>query len=161
MEAGILEQDDNKTAFLETLLLIERLHRRFLDVLKTELDRLGRDDINNVQSLILYNIGDGEITVGELTNRGYYLGSNVSYNVKKLVENTYLAQERSPYDRRSVRIRLTDKGQALRQEINDLFERQVEEIFGANVLSPETAASVNDSLRILERFWSEQIRFRA
>ncbi len=96
--------------YYESILLIERLHRHFLEVLKTELDRLGIQDINNVQSLILYNIGEDEMTVGELTARGYYLGSNVSYNVKKMVENGYLGQERSPHDRRSVRVRLSEKG---------------------------------------------------
>ena len=94
-----------KQSYLETIRLIERLHRRFLDVIKTELDRLGIEDINNVQTLILSNISNEQLTVGELTARGYYLGSNVSYNVKKLVENGYLNQERSPHDRRMTRVR--------------------------------------------------------
>ena len=83
-----------KQTYLELIQLIERLHRQFLEVVKAELDRLGFEDINNVQSLILANIGEEDLTVGELTYRGYYLGSNVSYNVKKLVENGYLMQER-------------------------------------------------------------------
>ena len=111
--------------YYDSILLIERLHRHFLEVLKTELDRLGIQDINNVQSLILYNIGDDELTVGELTARGYYLGSNVSYNVKKMVENGYLGQERSPHDRRSVRVRLSDQGLDLRDKISNMFERQL------------------------------------
>ena len=94
------------TAYYESIQLIERLHRHFLDVLKVELDKKGMQDINNVQSMILYNIGDDELTVGELTIRGYYLGSNVSYNVKKMVENGYLVQERSVHDKRSIRVRL-------------------------------------------------------
>ena len=73
--------------YFEAITLVERLHRQFLDVLKIELERAGIQDINNVQSLILYNIGEDELTVGELTARGYYLGSNVSYNLKKMVEN--------------------------------------------------------------------------
>ena len=79
-----------KDSYLEAIKLIERLHRQFLEVVKTELDRNGIEDINNVQALILFNIGSDELTVGELTNRGYYLGSNVSYNVRKMVENGYL-----------------------------------------------------------------------
>ena len=97
-----------KQSYLETIRLIERLHRRFLDVIKTELDRLGIEDINNVQTLILSNISNEQLTVGELTARGYYLGSNVSYNVKKLVENGYLIQERSPHDRRMSRVRVSE-----------------------------------------------------
>ena len=98
-----------KQSYLETIRLIERLHRRFLDVIKTELDRLGIEDINNVQTLILSNISNEQLTVGELTARGYYLGSNVSYNVKKLVENGYLNQERSPHDRRMTRVRVSER----------------------------------------------------
>src|SRR5436189_4440354 len=94
-----------KDKYLQTTRLIERLHRRFLDVIKSELDRLGIEDINNVQTLILYNIGNENLTIGELTNRGYYLGSNVSYNIKKLVESEYLVQERSPHDKRSIKVK--------------------------------------------------------
>src|SRR5439155_16679007 len=100
--------------YLEVISLVERLHRHFLEVVKLELDGLGIHDINNVQSLVLFNIGDAEMTVGDLTLRGCYLGSNVSYNVKKLVENGYLVQERSTYDRRSVHIMLTEKGRSIR-----------------------------------------------
>src|SRR3984957_1952521 len=119
-------EEDVKATYIETILLIERLHRRFLDVIKTELDRLKIEDINNVQTLILYNINSEQLTIGELTNRGYYLGSNVSYNVKKLVENAYLVQERAPHDKRSTRIRLSDKGLQLCKKIDDLYQRNVE-----------------------------------
>ena len=79
-----------RPVYLEALTLVERLHRRLLDVIKDEFDRRGRADINSVQALLLYNIGDKELTAGELRTRGYYLGSNVSYNLKKLVEMGYL-----------------------------------------------------------------------
>ena len=149
----------DKDVYLASLLLIERLHRRLLDVLKAELDRIGRADINNVQALILYNIGDDELTVGELTYRGYYLGSNVSYNVKKLVENDYLRQERSQHDRRSVRVKLSDKGMALRDEVNELFERQIGKLFAPGALPSAQVAAMNDTLRRLERFWSAEVQF--
>ena len=114
-----------KQSYLETIRLIERLHRRFLDVIKTELDRLGIEDINNVQTLILSNISSEQLTVGELTARGYYLGSNVSYNVKKLVENDYLTQERSPHDRRMTRVKVSQKGSgALRARRRALSEER-------------------------------------
>ena len=105
------------TPYYDSIQLIERLHRHFLDVLKVELDRKGIQDINNVQGMILFNIGDDELTVGELTIRGYYLGSNVSYNVKKMVENEYLIQERSVHDKRSIRVKLSEKGTNLKKII--------------------------------------------
>ena len=97
-----------RPVYLESLTLVERLHRRLLDVIKDEFDRRGRSDVNSVQALLLYNIGDKELTAGELRTRGYYLGSNVSYNVKKLVEMGYLHHARSRVDRRSVRISLAE-----------------------------------------------------
>ena len=148
------------STYREALLLIERLHRLFLDVLKAEIDRTGRSDVNNVQALILYNIGDGEITIGELTNRGYYLGSNVSYNVKQLTNNEYIVQERSPHDRRAVRVRLSEKGRALRDDVNALFQRHVEGLFGGSDISLEDLEALNTKLKRIERFWSDQFHFR-
>src|SRR5262252_3743424 len=113
-------------AYLEVISLIERLHRNFLEVVKLELEGLGIHDINNVQGMMLYNIGDAEMTVGELTLRGCYLGSNVSYNVKKMVENGYLTQERSLHDRRSIRVRLTEKGVKLRDRVSVMHQRHQE-----------------------------------
>jgi len=114
-----------QTAYMDVIALVERLHRQFLEVVKLELDTNSVHDINNVQAMILYNIGDMEMTVGELTLRGCYLGSNVSYNVKKMLENGYIVQERSPHDRRSVRVRLTEKGLALHEKINKMHERHI------------------------------------
>jgi DNA-binding MarR family transcriptional regulator len=138
--------------YLEAIKLIERLHRQFLEVVKTELDRRGTEDINNIQALILFNIGDDELTVGELMNRGYYLGSNVSYNVRKMVENNYLIQERSTHDRRSIRVRLSDKGLELCGQISDMFDRHAGALEQANIDHDELrGASV--AYGQLERFW--------
>jgi DNA-binding MarR family transcriptional regulator len=146
------------TPYYESIQLIERLHRHFLDVLKVELDRKGVQDINNVQSMILYNIGDDELTVGELTIRGYYLGSNVSYNVKKMVENDYLVQERSVHDKRSIRVRLSEKGIALKDTITDMFRRHEEKIANTE-LTPERLSEMNQTLKMVERFWASQTNF--
>jgi DNA-binding MarR family transcriptional regulator len=102
--------DHIRPQYLEALTLVERLHRRLLDVIKDEFDRRGRSDINSVQALLLYNIGDKELTAGELRTRGYYLGSNVSYNLKKLVEMAFLDHQRSRVDRRSVRYQAHRQG---------------------------------------------------
>src|SRR5258706_5051466 len=112
--------------YLEVISLVERLHRHFLEVVKLELDGLQIHDINNVQALMLFNIGDAEMTVGELILRGCYLGSNVSYNVKKMVENGYLDQERSAHDRRTIHVRLTDKGRKLCDRLTQMHRRQAE-----------------------------------
>ena len=147
-----------KQSYLETIRLIERLHRRFLDVIKTELDRLGIEDINNVQTLILSNISSEQLTVGELTARGYYLGSNVSYNVKKLVENGYLNQERSPHDRRMTRVRVSEKGLELCQRIDDLYRRNAADL-ERDVVGQEQLAAANQLLSALERYWSNYINY--
>lgn len=147
-----------KQSYLETIRLIERLHRRFLDVIKTELDRLGIEDINNVQSLILSNISSEQLTVGELTARGYYLGSNVSYNVKKLVENGYLNQERSPHDRRMTRVRVSEKGLELCNRIDELYQTNASEL-EREVIAREQLTSTNQVLSALERYWSNYISY--
>jgi DNA-binding MarR family transcriptional regulator len=147
-----------KQSYLETIRLIERLHRRFLDVIKTELDRLGIEDINNVQTLILSNISNEQLTVGELTARGYYLGSNVSYNVKKLVENGYLNQERSPHDRRMTRVRVSEKGLDLCDRIDELYQTNASQL-ERDVIAGEQLASTNQVLSALERYWSNYITY--
>jgi DNA-binding MarR family transcriptional regulator len=139
-------------AYLEVISLIERLHRHFLEVVKLELEGLGIHDINNVQGMMLFNIGDAEMTVGELTLRGCYLGSNVSYNVKKMVENGYLVQERSLHDRRSIRVRLTGKGTRLRDQVSVMLQRQLEMLSQATINMDDLQA-VGMTLRRLERFW--------
>jgi len=138
--------------YLEVISLVERLHRHFLEVVKLELDGIGIHDINNVQGLMLFNIGDAEMTVGELTLRGCYLGSNVSYNVKKMVENGYLVQERSVHDRRSIHVKLTDKGRALRDQLSGMHRRHIE-MLSQTAVTDEDLQGVIVTLKRLERFW--------
>jgi DNA-binding MarR family transcriptional regulator len=145
--------------YLETLALVERLHRLMLDVIKDEFERLSLLEINPVQALLLYNIGDNEVTAGELKSRGYYQGSNVSYNLKKLVELGYMHHKRSEVDRRSVRVRLTEKGRRVRAILSDLFGRHAEIAEARALFDAAALEDVNATLRRLERFWSDQIRY--
>jgi DNA-binding MarR family transcriptional regulator len=154
------EAEDLKGRYLVSLKLIERLHRLLLDVIKDEFERLGRVDVNSVQALLLYNIGDAELTAGELTSRGYYLGSNVSYNLKKLVDAGYINHQRSTTDRRSVRVRLTDKGQEVCQVVNGLYQRQLKSLQQVGGIGPGELETLNKALIRLERFWSDQIRYQ-
>lgn len=147
------------SSYLETLSIVERLHRLLLDVLKDEFERLGLLDINSVQALLLFNIGDNEVTAGELKSRGYYQGSNVSYNLKKLVETGYMHHQRCAIDRRSVRVKLTDKGQNVRNVINELFQKHAEGILGKEVVGIDAMENINMSLRKVERYWTDQIRY--
>ena len=149
-----------KPLYLEALTLVERLHRRLLDVIKDEFDRAGRSDVNSVQALLLSNIGDSELTAGELRTRGYYLGSNVSYNLKKLVEMGYIHHQRSRMDRRSVRVSLTDKGREVADIVNHLYDRHIRSIDQVGGIGADDFHSLNRSLQRLERFWTDQILYR-
>ena len=149
-----------RPVYMEALTLVERLHRRLLDVIKDELDRRDRGDVNSVQALLLYNIGDKELTASELRTRGYYLGSNVSYNVKNLVEMGYLHHARSRIDRRSVRISLTPKGKEVHDIVSDLYEKHAMTVEQIGGVSSEEFKVLNTSLSRLERFWTDQIRYR-
>jgi DNA-binding MarR family transcriptional regulator len=155
-----LRFDNIQPLYLEALTLVERLHRRLLDVIKDEFDRRGRADINAVQALLLFNIGDKELTAGELRTRGYYLGSNVSYNLKKLVEMGFLDHQRSRVDRRSVRIKLTDKGREVRNTVDELYKKHVRTVEQVGGINADEFAVLNKSLQRLERFWTDQILYR-
>src|SRR5208283_5776301 len=152
--------DHIRPHYLEALTLVERLHRRLLDVIKDEFDRRGRADINSVQALLLYNIGDKELTAGELRTRGYYLGSNVSYNVKKLVDLAFLHHARSRIDRRSVRISLTEKGKEIHRIVAGVYEKHARTVEQIGGIPCDDLARVNVSLQRLERYWSDQIKYR-
>ena len=154
------ENRDVKPNYLRSLRLIELLHHLLLDVIKDEFKRVGRSEVNGVQALLLYNIGNSEVTAGELKSRGYYLGSNVSYTLKKLVEAGYVHHERSDTDRRSVRIRLTDKGKEICSIIDALYGRQMQSLGEAGGVFGEDLRALNQTLARLERFWADQIRYR-
>ncbi|WP_069299480.1 MarR family winged helix-turn-helix transcriptional regulator [Neptunicoccus sediminis] len=146
-------------SYLETLSMVERLHRLLLDVIKDEFERLGLLDINSVQALLLFNIGDNEVTAGELKSRGYYQGSNVSYNLKKLVEAGYMHHHRCEIDRRAVRVRLTSRGREIRSIVTDLFERHAGGMVGHDVIGDVGLKNINTVLRRVERYWTDQIRY--
>ena len=151
---------DLKERYLVSLKLVERLHRLLLDVVKDEFDRLGRTDLNSVQALLMYNIGDAEVTAGELTGRGYYLGSNVSYNLKKLVDAGFISHQRSTTDRRSVRVSLTDKGLDVYNVVAGLYQRQLGSLEQVGGVGNDDLETLNKSLVRLERFWTDQIRYQ-
>lgn len=154
------EESALKAQYLVALKMIERLHRLLIDVIKDEFDRMGRTDVNSVQALLLFNMGDAELTAGELRSRGHYLGSNVSYNLKKLVDCGYIHHQRSDTDRRSVRVRLTEKGREITEIVNLLFERQMVTIEKVGGVSVSDLKTMNQTLLRLERFWGDQIRYR-
>ncbi|MCB9993671.1 MAG: winged helix DNA-binding protein [Hyphomicrobiaceae bacterium] len=162
--AQVLSPDEDsaklKPLYLEAVTRVERLHRRLLDLIKDEFDRMGWDDINPVQALLMFNIGNSELTAGELRSRGYYLGSNVSYNLKKLVETGYIFQERSRTDRRSIRIRLSPKGEEVAEVIDELYDRHLKSIEKVGGLGGGDFESLNLSLGRLERFWIDQILYK-
>ena len=153
------ETDAFLTSYLDTLSLVERLHRLLLDVIKDEFERLGHLDINAVQALLLFNIGENEVTAGELKTRGYYQGSNVSYNLKKLVESGYMHHQKCEIDRRAVRVRLTEKGRTIRQVVSDLFDRHASGVVDREVIGAGQIQDINNTLRRLERYWTDQIRY--
>lgn len=156
---GVATDRGYMTHYLDALALVERLHRLLLDVIKDEFERVGALEINAVQALLLFNIGDNEVTAGELKSRGYYQGSNVSYNLKKLVDMGYMHHQRCAIDRRSVRVRLTEKGRHIRDLVATLFERHAEGLQAKGVLGIEELLDITHSLKRVERYWGDQIRY--
>ena len=150
---------DILSGYLETLALVERLHRLLLDVIKDEFERIGRFEISPVQALLLFNIGTKTMTAGELRNRGYYQGSNVSYNLKKLVEAGFIHHQRSDVDRRAVRVRLTEAGLEVHAIVADLLRRHAEDLSTDQWLKGRGIEGMNADLRLVERYWTEEIRY--
>lgn len=147
------------TSYLDSLTLVERLHRLLLDVIKDEFERVGVLEINAVQALLLFNVGDNEVTAGELKTRGYYQGSNVSYNLKKLVDMGFMHHNRSEIDRRSVRVSFTQKGRDVRKVVSKLFATHAAGLMTKGVLDHRGIDDITMSLRRVERYWTEQIRY--
>ena len=138
--------------------LVERLHRRYLDVIRLQLSQSALDDINSVQALLLMNVGGAEVSIRELVDRGYYIGSNVTYNVRHLVEAGYATQSRSERDRRSVKIRLTDKGLDVCRVLNEMEAKHLRAMAHVGQNDAQLTAA-RDALRGLERVWSDSIQF--
>lgn len=153
-------EDEFKSIYLQMLRRLERLHRLLLDVIREEFERGGRDDLKPVQALLIYNIGGRELTAGELRAHGLYLGSNVTYNLKKLVAAGYVEQSRSRKDRRTTHIRLTEQGRQVCATIDRLYDRQLRAVGEVGGLAADEMARMNENLHRLERFWQDQIRFR-
>ena len=139
--------------------MIERLHSFLLDVIKDEFERLGVLEINTVQALLLFNIGENEVTAGELRSRGYYQGSNVSYNLKKASRFRIWHHQRCEMDRRSVRVKLTAKGRDIKDTLSQLFVKHVDILETRADLSSQHVDTITKGLKSLERFWTDQIRY--
>ncbi len=155
-----VKRQNIKSRYMEALTLIERLHRRLLDVIKDDFERSGEKEVNPVQALLLYNISSSELTAGELKTRGHYQGSNVSYNLKKLVEAGYVNHERSNSDKRSVRVSLTPKGLEVRGRVDAMYNRQLQAIEEVVGFSVDEFDRMNKALTRLERYWTDQILYR-
>jgi DNA-binding MarR family transcriptional regulator len=135
--------------------LIERMHRRFLDVVRIELGRLGVKDISPVQAMMLDNIGDEEVSVSRLIERGYYLGSNASYNLKQLVDGGYVDRHASARDRRAAQLKVSIKGRRILDALGKLNAHMAESL----IQDAKDIEATWRTLRHLEHRWSESVRF--
>ena len=147
-------------SFLKSLSLLEQAHRRLHDVVKDDLERGGERSLTGVQALLIYEIGEGEAAASVLRARGAFAGTSLSYNVKKLQEGGYLVQTRSEDDKRTVTLRLTDRGLKVRQRVEKLFDKQAGALEPTASVRPDDLTQLNKTMSRLERFWSDQIRFR-
>ena len=138
--------------------MIERLHRRMLDVIRFELEQAGVSDINPAQALMLTKIEGREVALRDIIERGYYIGLNASYNVKQLVEADYVVQKRSAHDKRSVKVSLTEKGEELCKKLVEFNSTQSARLAGSKEETAQLNATI-DIPRNLENSWSEYLRY--
>lgn len=154
------EGQDVEQSFLKALNLLEQAHRRLHDVVKDRLERAGERSLTGVQALLIYEIGETETPASALRARGSFAGTSMSYNVKKLQEGGYLVQSRSNDDRRTVRLKLTPSGKAVRAKVQDLFEKQATALEPTASVRADDLEHFNKTAARLERFWSDQIRYQ-
>lgn len=159
-ELQVTADFSNAESFLKSLSLLEQAHRRLHDVVKDDLERGGERSLTGVQALLLYEIGEGETPASVLRARGAFAGTSLSYNVKKLQEGGYLIQTRSEDDKRTVTLRLTERGHKVRDRVSSLFEKQAGALEPTASVRPDDLVQLNKTISRLERFWSDQIRFR-
>jgi len=155
-----VDNDTQISVYKNALSLVERLHRQLLDVVKDDLDKCGHEELTPVQALLIYNIGEHEWSAGELRAKGCYLGSNVSYNLKKLHELEYVESKKSPFDKRQIKLRLTANGRAVRDQLDIMFERHAKTVHPVGGVDCNALEGANKTLSRLERFWSDQIKYR-
>ncbi len=141
--------------FVRIVALAERLHRRSLDLLEAELARRGIADLNATQAMILLQMGQDQMTVSELTQRGCYQGTNVSYNLKKLIESGYVLQARSSWDRRVVHVSASEKGLALLGQLRRFYAALETELTGPGI--DDLMAHCEAGLARLERLSASRL----
>ena len=138
---------------------IERLHRLLLDIIKDEFERLRIHDVTGPQALLMFNVGDSEVTIGELKARGFYLGSNASYTIKKLVDGGYVVNERCDVDKRVTRMKLTESGVEIVEIVAQLLARHALSFGQNDLIESSDFRSMERSMRTLEHFWTDKIRY--
>ncbi len=153
-------EDVVEQSFLKALSLLEQAHRRLHDVVKDNLERGGERSLTGVQALLIYEIGETETPASALRARGSFAGTSMSYNVKKLQDGGYLIQTRSSDDRRTVRLKLTPSGKAVRARVAQLFEKQASALEPTASVRADDLEQFNKTVARLERFWSDQIRYQ-
>ncbi|MDR0630481.1 MAG: MarR family winged helix-turn-helix transcriptional regulator [Holosporales bacterium] len=148
-----------KNSYLELPIYGEKMHRLFLDVIKQELDNLAVADISSVQAFILMNVNDNVITMGEVLSRGYYVGSNASYNIKKMITNSYMRQTPSDYDKRAIYLSLTEKGLNLCERLENSIKEHIDKF----KISNANKAEIDKGLKFLKKFetyWQDVLQRR-
>lgn len=149
--------EEAKELFVESIALLEHLHQKLHDMLHFVLEGAGVTDLTPVQALLIYNLGEHEIMTGELRTRGFYLGSNVSYNLKKLVSLGYIAQEKHAHDKRSIRVSLTARGHKVRKIMSELYDAQIQKMIEDCPLEFEDLRASAKVMDVWNQFWAKEL----
>ena len=141
-----------KNECIEFAMLSEKVYRTFLELIKHELDVAGISDINPIQASVLLNIDENTITMSEVISRGYYMGSNASYNLKKMINNGYINQIQSEYDKRTSFLKLTEKGKDLLSTLKEKISGHASSLDG-KIKDKMTLSKLNGFLRNVDNHW--------
>jgi len=143
--------------FIRAVGLIDRLQAKHHEIIARMLEARNLTELTAVQAVMLYNLGDREIMAGEMRSRGIYLGSNVSYNLKKLVGLGYLEQRPSPHDKRASHVRLTEKGKAIHDLVGQTYAAHVQKILATCPIDFQDVINLENILQVVDQFWSQEL----
>ncbi|MBP1884572.1 MarR family transcriptional regulator [Sinorhizobium mexicanum] len=152
------DADGPLITYFELARVMERASRRFSGLLRTELSKIGVDDIGPAQAMVLLAIGEAELSVGELLDRGYYMGSNISYYLKQLGDGDYIDRIASQRDKRSARIRLSEKGRKLCASLREAA-RSYERALTHGEQDRQNLETAFQTLHRLELVWGNAARY--
>ncbi len=141
-----------KNSCIDFYTSIVQAQKSFLELIEHELKLINEENLSAVQALIILNIGDNDVSLGDLVLKRGYSGSNASYNIKKIANEGYIEQIPSPHDKRSLILRLTNKGTDVFKKLKSAIDKHSQKLEHV-VFDRVNYSRVSKFLREISNYW--------